>query len=73
MDVFISNQAYQNWLANNDKNDPDSALPELGLNSDQLFFLSFAQVRQQMVYRAYSYNVHFSPPWSVGKGSSLIS
>jgi len=35
-------QAYHKWLT---ENDHDSTLPNLGLNSNQLFFLSFAQVR----------------------------
>ncbi|KAJ7393583.1 Endothelin-converting enzyme 2 [Desmophyllum pertusum] len=33
--------AYHKWLA---ENDHDSTLPNLGLNSNQLFFLSFAQI-----------------------------
>ena len=41
-DIVCLNQAYHRWLA---ENDHDSTLPNLGLNSDQLFFLSFAQVR----------------------------
>lgn len=42
-DILGSYQAYHKWL---DENDHDSTLPNLGLNSNQLFFLSFAQVRQ---------------------------
>lgn len=35
-------QAYHKWLA---ENNHDCTLPNLGLNPNQLFFLSFAQVR----------------------------
>ena len=42
LDIMGLYQAYHRWLA---ENDHDSTLPNLGLNSDQLFFLSFAQVR----------------------------
>ncbi|KAL9971396.1 hypothetical protein ACROYT_G023916 [Oculina patagonica] len=49
----LAYKAYQNWLANNDENGPDSARPELGLNSDQLFFLSFAQNMCEMSTTSY--------------------
>ena len=42
-DIMGLFQAYHKWLA---ENDHDTTLPNLGLNSNQLFFLSFAQVRQ---------------------------
>ena len=42
VDILGLHQAYHKWL---DENDHDSTLPDLGLNSNQLFFLSFAQVR----------------------------
>ena len=41
-DILGLYQAYHKWLA---ENDHDSTLPNLGLNPNQLFFLSFAQVR----------------------------
>lgn len=44
-DSFDLNQAYQTWLAKNNKSDADSAPTTVGLTGEQIFFVSFAQVR----------------------------